>query len=372
MQGQGTFFDGETAGRHHVDVALSPDRQALIISGRTLPADLRWPLADLRALSDHAQDGQLVVTRHMVTEDESPRDPARLVLRDPALVGWLLKTRPSLRKSDLHPGTGRHILRKAVLAIGAVALMLLVILPALAGTLARLIPTETEMRFGRAVTAQMERFLGASETGALECDAPAGRAALDRMVARLTEGQDIGYDLKVRVFDHPMLNAFAAPGGYVVLVRGLIDEAGDAEAVAAVLAHEIGHVVNRDATRNALRVAGSAGILSLILGDVAGGAVLVAVADQMLNSAYSREAERNADAYALRMLNDAGISSQGFGDFFDRLAEKESGLALPEYLSTHPLSAGRAEQARENAAGQGATAPVLSAAEWQALRRICD
>lgn len=372
MKGQGIFFDGETAGRHHVDVGLSPDRQALVISSDTLPAPLRWPLPDLRALSDHAQDKHLVLTRHMPTDDEAPRDPARLVLRDPVLVDWLLTSRPSLRKSDLHPGTGRHILRKAVLAVGAVALILLVILPALAGTLARLIPLETEMRFGRAVTAQMERFLGASENGALDCDAPAGRAALDKMVQRLTDGRDIGYDLNVRVFDHPMLNAFAAPGGHVVLVRGLIDEAETPDAVAAVLAHEIGHVVSRDATRNALRVAGSAGILSLILGDVAGGAVLVAVADQMLNSAYSREAERNADAYALQMLNDAGISSDGFGDFFDRLAREEGGFALPEYLSTHPLSAERAAKARDNAAGQDATVPVLSEAEWQALRQICD
>ena len=372
MRGQGTFFDGETAGRHRVEVALSQDRQALTISGLTLPADLHWPLADLRALSDHAQDGQLVVTRHMITGDEAPRDPARLVLRDPALVGWLLETRPSLRKSDLHPGTGRHILRKAALAVGAIALMLLVILPAMAGTLARLIPMEAEIRFGRAVTAQMERFLGASEPGALLCDGDAGQAALDRMLTRLTDGQDIGYDLDIRVFDHPMLNAFAAPGGHVVLVRGLIDKAETPEAVAAVIAHEIGHVVNRDPTRNALRVAGSAGILSLLLGDVAGGAVLVAVGDRLLNSAYSREAERNADAYALRMLNAAGISSEGFGDFFDRLAGAEAGPALPEYLSTHPLSAERAEQARRNAAGRNTAGPVLSAVEWRALRRICD
>ena len=371
MQGQGTFFDGRTAGRHQVQVGLSPDRQALVISGDSLDAPLRWPLADLRALSDHGGEKDLVLTRHMDTDDESPRDPARLVLRDPALIDWILRTRPSLHKSDLRAGAKRRILRNAALALGALALMLLVILPGLADIMARVIPRDTEERFGRAVTAQMERFLGADERGALVCDHAQGRAALDKMVARLTDGRDLGYDLRVQVFDHPMLNAFAAPGGYVVLVRGLIDKAQGPDAVAAVLAHEIAHVVNRDATRNALRAAGSAGILSLILGDVAGGAVLVAVADQVLNSAYSRKAERTADAYALTMLNDAGISSAGFGAFFDTLAEQEAGLSLPEYLSTHPITAERAQAARDNAAAQGATTPVLTDAEWQALRRIC-
>lgn len=371
MQGQGTFFDGQTASRHAVQVALSPDRQALLITGDTLPDALRWPLADLRALSEHTQTGDLVLTRHMDTDDESPRDPARLVLRDPALIDWIVKTRPSLRNSDLRRGTGRRILRNGALAMGALALMLLVILPGLAGTLARIMPVETEERFGRAAVGQMQRFLSFSGAQVQECTDPAGRAALDAMVARLMAGQGIPYDLKVLVFDHPMLNAFAAPGGYVVLIRGLIEQADGPDAVAAVLAHEIGHVANRDATRNALRAAGSAGILSLILGDVAGGAVLVAVADQMLNSAYSRRAEETADAYAIAMLNAADISTAGFGAFFDTLAGQEGGLSLPEYLSTHPATADRAANARANAEGQGATTPALTDRQWQALRQIC-
>lgn len=195
------------------------------------------------------------------------------------------------------------------------------------------------------------------------------------MVARLTDGADLGYQVRVQVFDHPMINAFAAPGGQVVIMRGLLDKAPEgllgADAVAGVLAHEFAHVTNRDATRNALRVAGTAGILSMVVGDVAGSAVLVAVAQQMLDSSYTREAEAAADIFALDMLARAKVDAAGFAAFFDRLKQEEGRLKLPEYFASHPATDGRAEAARDFASGQAATTPVLSAEDWATLRDIC-
>lgn len=372
MRGAAHFFDGETAGRHVVRVGLTSDRQAIMIEGDGLPEPLRWPLADLRAISDPTVKESLVLTRFQDTDDETPRDPARLVLEDRALVDWIRTTRPNLYRRDLRRGTGMRIVRNLAMATAAVGLMLFVILPAMANTLARIIPLESEVNFGKSVVGQMERFLGGSTFGDLHCSAPEGREALDRMTARLMDGKDIDYDLNVVVFDHGMLNAFAAPGGQVVLLRGLLEAADGPDAVAAVLAHEIGHVVNRDPTRNALRAAGSAGLLSMLLGDITGGTMLVIVADHMLNTSYSREAELAADAYAVAVLDEAGISTAGFGAFFDRLAQEEGGFDLPEYLSTHPATAERAARARAHADGQGATTPSLSEADWQALKLICD
>lgn len=65
------------------------------------------------------------------------------------------------------------------------------------------------------------------------------------------------------------------PGGLIILFRGLIDAAESSDEVAAVYAHELGHVVARDPTRIALRSAGSIGVLGLLLGDFAGGAVVL-------------------------------------------------------------------------------------------------
>lgn len=289
------FHDGRSAAEHPVRIALSEDRFALEITGDSLPAPLRWPLPDLRALRDGSDATHLVLTRHAETADESPRDPARLVVDDPEMVAWLRRTRPDLTRTDLREGTAKRIALTASAALVAVILMLFVILPSMANTLAGLIPMQREVALGRAVTGQVERMLGGTEPGALQCDGADGRAALEALTARLTRDAALDYALDVRVFDHEMVNALAAPGGQVVLLRGLLEDASGPDAVAGVLAHEIGHVASRDPTRAALRSVGSAGLLSLILGDVTGGALVALLGEQMLNSSYTREAERAAD-----------------------------------------------------------------------------
>ena len=190
-------------------------------------------------------------------------------------------------------------------------------------------------------------------------------------MARLSAGTDLEYDVNVTVFDHEMVNAFAAPGGQVVLLRGLLDAASGADAVAGVLAHEIGHVEARDATRNSLRAAGSAGLLSLVLGDFAGGTIAVVLAEATISASYTRDAEFAADRYALDMLSNAHVSSAGLADFFGLVGEIQGDFELPEYLSTHPDTDGRAERARDFAAAQDQTSPVITEAEWQALQNIC-
>lgn len=365
------FFDGLTAGRHEVHVALSDDRQAMIITGDTLEAPLRWSLMDLRALSDTSHKGRLTLTRHADTADEAPRDPARLVLHDPELIVWMHRTRPGLFRRDLHKGTWRKVFLYSGGAVVAACLMLFVILPAMANTLALIIPVEREIAFGKVVTSQMERILGHADKKSLRCEDPAGRAALDTMLARLTENQEMDYQISAQVFDHGMINAFAAPGGQVVILRGLLDKAQGPDEVAGVLAHEIGHVESRDATRHALRTAGSAGLLSMLIGDFTGGAAIALVGEHLMTAAYTRDAEAAADLFALDMLKAANVNATGFARFFDEL-DGLQGFEIPAYLSSHPVTAERAEQARGFAQSQSGTRPILSDVEWQALRNICQ
>lgn len=365
------FFDGLTSGRHVVHVALSDDRQAMIITGDTLEEPLRWSLMDLRALKDTSHKDRLTLTRHADTGDEAPRDPARLVLHDPQLIDWMHRTRPGLFRTDLHKGTWRKVFLYTGGAFVAAGLMLFVILPAMANTLALIIPVEREIAFGKVVVSQMERVLKGERQKPLRCDDPAGRAALDTMMARLTDNRDMDYQISARVFDHGMVNAFAAPGGQVVILRGLLDKAQGPDEVAGVLAHEIGHVESRDATRHALRTAGSAGLLSMLIGDFTGGAAIALVGEHLMTAAYTRDAEAAADLFALDMLQATDVNAAGFARFFDEM-DGLDGFEIPAYLSTHPVTAERAEQARGFAQSQSGTRPILSDAEWQALRNICQ
>ena len=371
----GRYFDGQRARRQAVQVVLSEDGRHLLLLGGDLATPLSWPLQDLRALRDRARKGRLTLTLHApgATENAAPRHEARLTITDQALISVLKERCGDLMKNDVHAGSWGRLAKRGAIAVVAVALMLFFILPRMADTLATMIPVEREVAFGKAVVQQMEAALGVAQAGALDCDDPAGLAALEAMKDRLSSGVDLQYTLEMRVLDHDMINAFAAPGGQVVIMRGLLEASSGPDAVAAVLAHEIGHVEARDATRHALRAAGSAGLLSMVMGDVTGGAAAVLLGERVLQASYTRGAEAEADIFALQMLNGAGVDSTGMAEFFDGLAVMEAGMrALPGYFSTHPESIGRADRARENAAQQSGTLPALSDALWRDLRGICD
>lgn len=374
MQAAGRFFDGESGQRLDVDLAVDTAAETLRLSHPELPLGSQyWPLDAIRALADHARTDQVVLTlRADAALDSGLIRTARLTVEDADMISILTRLCPDLKRRDVAQGTGRKVATRVGLAAAALGLMIFVILPAMANTLATLIPIEREVAYGKTVVNQMERFLGGKEVGGLACTNPDGRAALDKMTARLTEAGDLRYDLNIGVFNHKMVNAFAAPGGQIVILRGLLDRAETPDEIAAVLAHEIGHVEARDTTRNALRAAGSAGLLALVLGDFAGGSAVVVAAEYTLNASYTREAEAAADVFALNMMEAAGADAEALATFFDSLDGLERTLPdLPEYLSSHPETTDRAEAARTFAKSQGRTTPILDDKEWAALQNIC-
>jgi predicted Zn-dependent protease len=244
----------------------------------------------------------------------------------------------------------------------------------MADQLATYLPPEGEKALGDATLEQIRNALGESHLDGLAvCDAADGRAALDRMSARITDGVEMPYPLTVTVLDHEMINAFALPGGHVVFFRGLIDEAEGPDEVAAVFAHELGHVVARDPARIALRTAGSIGVLGLLLGDFAGGAVVLFLTERLIQADYSQQAESEADTFAHRRLREADLPPAALARMFDRLRMRhgESESILSHFLS-HPELGDRIARAEAAGEGQGPTRPSLSPAEWQALRTICD
>ena len=368
----GSYFDGLSAVRHRVELRIENDTD-LVIAGATLSEPLTWPLERLRATNKRKKTGELTLGLHTDGGDEKPLETARVTLSEKSMIARLEALSPNLYRSDVRRGTWPRIFKYTGIAVVSVVVMLFVILPRMADTLAGLIPIEKEIALGKSITSQIERALGGTDFGALHCADPKGQAALEKMVAQLEAGQTWQYDLEVTVFDHSMVNAFAAPGGQIVIMRGLLDSASSPEMVAAVLAHEIGHVENRDPTRHALRTVGTGTLLSIVLGDVTGGVVAVFLAERLLQASYTRDAEMRADDFALGALNDASIDSSGMAEFFAQMgAEAGEPSEVMSYFATHPASADRAERARENAKQHGGSSSVLTDAEWQALQDICD
>jgi predicted Zn-dependent protease len=165
-----------------------------------------------------------------------------------------------------------------------------------------------------------------------------------------------------------MVNAFALPGGRIVFSSELLDEAESLNEVAFVLAHEIAHVAHRDALRAMGR-----GLLLALAGTVfmnADSSVQTFLGSTMnLNTLhYSREQEEAADLFALKAVAARFGHAGGALDLFGRLAEREGkGFALPEFLSTHPGTAGRIDRLKREAAAMGLSTgdPTPLPADWK-------
>ncbi len=201
------------------------------------------------------------------------------------------------------------------------------------------------------------------------CDAPAGQAALDALTARLAAAGGVSAPgLRVRVLDDRTVNALAAPGGEVLVYRGLLDRAASAEELAGVLAHELAHVKHRHGLRSVARVAG----LFVLTAALTGGSDAVAAVAALVGLSYSREFEREADADGARTLRAAGIGTEGLQTFFARLERDRprNPGSLWDYVNTHPADADRVSALRA-AERPAAPAPAMPAAEWAAVRAIC-
>ena len=179
--------------------------------------------------------------------------------------------------------------------------------------------------------------------------------------------------IEIVVVNAPMVNAFALPGGKVVLTSGILDFMEDGDELAGVLAHEIGHVALGHPMEGLLSQVGLQLLLNLVSGGGSGDVVGIGV--MMASTSYSREYEREADRLALKILTDARIEPRAYGDLFARFAAKDgeqSGagtVGLGNLLRTHPYSDERADQARGVQVPD--PQPALTDEAWMAIKSLC-
>jgi len=172
---------------------------------------------------------------------------------------------------------------------------------------------------------------------------------LDSMVKVLqlhsVENKDIDYTIKV--IDEPIVNAFATLGGNIYFFRGLLEVAENPEEIAAVLAHEMGHIEHDHVIKKLISEFG----ISVILGISTGGDVLLMkeIVKAISSGAFSRKQEKEADQFALGTLYDSGINPRHLGVIFKRLQESSPTKDLPEFtlLSSHPSVKSRIKMAFE-------------------------
>lgn len=231
----------------------------------------------------------------------------------------------------------RWQLRIALLIVGFFVLLYWVVMPWLADRAARRVPISTEIQFGQAVYNAMQ--LDASE------DTAASRLANDFFQTLAVSSP---YPVQLHVINGSEVNAFALPGGPVVIWTGLLKKLNSYEELAAFIGHEYMHVAGKHTTRALMRKQGGRIAIALIFGQT--GVVTAALASQAgeLHSLhYSRDLETEADTAGARLLQQRGISRQGFIGLFDALKQTDSGEAVPEIISSHPALDKRKQMIRE-------------------------
>ena len=207
--------------------------------------------------------------------------------------------------------------------------------------------------------------------GSARCTTPEGTAALRRLAEQLAEAAGMEEVPRIQVVDRPEINAFAAPGGHVVVFRGLLQQASSPDEVSGVLAHEFGHVRQRHGFRALVRSAGLGIFASILLG----GSDLGAAAVALTTLAYTRSFEEEADGFATDVLRRTGHGTEGLAAFFNRVSRmtggQDAGRGMWSYLQTHPHPGDRSERLMR-AEGAAPRVPAMSSQDWAALRRICD
>jgi len=191
--------------------------------------------------------------------------------------------------------------------------------------------------------------------------------SLGKAIARTTSRADLEW--RFFVVNSPEVNAFALPGGFVYVNRGLIERAEQLDELAGALGHEIGHVVRRHSVHQLekqrgtnVAVALGCTLTRLCEGDVARTAIQVGGA--ALFARYSRQDEAEADSEAVVNVVRAGIDPRGIPSLFERLLEERrtSPLRIEAFFASHPLEEDRIEATQREIA-------ALDPARLEGLRR---
>ncbi|MET0531524.1 MAG: M48 family metallopeptidase, partial [Microvirga sp.] len=275
------FYDGESARRRTVSLKITASSLDIHEGGGWIAS---WPTGSVR-LKD-APEGVLRLTC------EGGPSLARLDVTDPADQAAIRANCHRLEGRESQERTGR-ILFWSVAAAASIVLCVLFLIPVFAEKLTPLIPPSVEKRFGTAVDNQVKALLGDKV-----CSEKPGAAALQVLTERLKKAKGYDLDLDIAVLESKIPNAIALPGGKIYVFQALLDKAESADELAGVLAHEIGHVSNRDGLRKMIQSGGTSYLLGLLFGDVTGGGAIVFASKYLLDSAHSREAETAADDFA--------------------------------------------------------------------------
>jgi len=332
-------------GSYHISPGAEPLDSTVLVFDKNLNIGFRnpdgsnamvnWLLKDVTAGFDFPTQQ---------TKLRNTKLPGELLISGNDAANFIKAMQAEAQKPWHKKSGGREWLRNGFLfliILGVLFLLYLLIVPWLSQQLASRVSVKTEKQLGDAVYQAMG--LKAQEDSAKTVVLNEFFTALDVPTA---------YPINISVVNDDVVNAFALPGGRIVVYSALLKEITSYPELAALLSHEFTHVNNKHSTKSIFRRLGSKVFLGLLFGRFGTvTSVLVDHADNLKSLKYSRSLEKEADMDGLKILTKRGIDPGGFTDLFQHLKAAAPSSALPEFLVSHPDVDKRIAYVQEAAAG---------------------
>ncbi|MEI9911950.1 MAG: M48 family metallopeptidase [Bacteroidota bacterium] len=284
------------------------------------------------------------------------KEQGRLIISGKQAVDFILEMQAEKRKPWHKKNKAKEWLRNLCIFLGFIGILTtayFLMVPWLSEKLASSVSVKTEAQFGDAVY------------DALSLSHQEDQAA-SVIVNDFFKQMEVpsSYNIQVTVVKGDVVNAFALPGGRIVVYTALLDQLTTYPELAALLAHEFTHVNNRHSTKSVFRRLGSKVFLSLLLGNFGNvTAVLADQADKFKSLTYSRRLEKEADMEGLSLLKERQIDPHGFTGLFQHLKASTLTSGIPEFLQSHPDIDKRIEYIKE----ASANSPVKDNLELKAI-----
>ena len=357
----GTYYDGHSPIPHHVRIKVEP-------LGLTLkfPNGLTdfWKYQELRQTQGRYSGEEVRLERgHGIGET--------LVVPNQNILRAIHQEGQPHAAHFHHPGTrSKRVVFTIVAAltcIPAIYAMFAWGIPWLAGPITATIPVSWETQLGDFIQQELTRNQST-------CEHPELTNKMNTMMTRLTTPlSQSPYAFHLTVVDSPVINALAAPGGRLIVFRGLLQKTESPQELAGVLAHEIQHVRLRHGMRLIVQHVSMAFIIAALSGDASGMIAYGLQAAQTLQTlSYSRDAERQADQEGLALLYQAHVDPNGMMSFFVNLGNEQPDSSPLRYLSTHPSTEERLQYLQTiSPAPSPHILPFSFEQDWGQIRNLC-
>ena len=281
----------------------------------------RWEMQDIVAVFDNS----IQATR--ISHSKEPG--SKLEINGRQALDFILEMQAEQSKPWHKKSQTKEYGRNLLIFLGIVAVLVtayFLIVPWMSEKLASTISVSTEQQLGNAVYDALDL------SGQQDKEAT---AVLNEFFQEMKV--QTPYTIQITVVKSDVVNAFALPGGNIVVYSALLKELKTYPELAALLSHEFTHVNNKHSTKSIFRQLGSRVFLSLLFGKFGNvTSIMVDQADKFKSLKYSRSLEKEADLEGLSLLRERKIDPEGFIGLFRHLRDSAPASAMPEFLGSHP------------------------------------